>query len=144
MYLVKVSLTGLALLTAMVVTPAFAGDVTINLHALRAKPGKLYVALQKQSEFMRERASYGQVVASVEAGDKQIIFKDVAPGDYSVSVWHDIDEDGKFSTAPNGTPLDGWSILNAQMLQGPPHWDQVKFTVPAAGKALDLAMVYPG
>ncbi|MDB5708292.1 MAG: hypothetical protein JWL96_362 [Sphingomonas bacterium] len=140
---VKASMTGLALLAAMAVTPAFAGDVTINLHALRAKPGKLYIALQKRGEFLKARASYGEVVASVAAGEKTFIFHDVAPGEYAVLVWHDTNQDGRFTTEPNGTPLDGWSIRNGQKLLGSPTWNQVKFAVPADGKMLDLAMFYP-
>lgn len=140
---VKASITGLALLAAMAAAPALAGDVTINLHALQARPGKLYVALQKRGEFLKKRASYGEVVVSVEAGEKTIVFHDVAPGEYAVLVWHDINQDGRFTTEPNGTPLDGWSIRNAQKLFGSPTWNQVKFAVPATGKALDLAMAYP-
>jgi len=140
---VKASMTGLALMTAMAMTPAFAGDVTINLHALQAKPGKLYIALQKRGEFLKARASYGEVVTNVAAGEKTFIFHDVAPGEYAVLVWHDTNQDGRFTTEPNGTPLDGWSIRGAQKLIGSPTWNQVKFAVPAAGKTLDLAMAYP-
>ncbi|HSI18285.1 MAG TPA: DUF2141 domain-containing protein [Sphingomonas sp.] len=140
---VKASMIGLALLAAMAAAPAFAGDVTIKLHALQARPGKLYVALQKRGEFLKKRASYGEVVASVAAGEKTIVFHDVAPGEYAVLVWHDINQDGRFTTEPNGAPLDGWSIRNAQKLFGSPTWNQVKFAVPTAGKTLDLAMAYP-
>jgi uncharacterized protein (DUF2141 family) len=136
-------MTGLTLLAAMAAAPAFAGDVTINLHALQARPGKLYVALQKRGEFLKKRASYGEVVASIEAGEKTIVFHDVAPGEYAVLVWHDINQDGRFTTEPNGTPLDGWSVRNAQKLFGSPTWNQVKFAVPVDGKMLDLAMAYP-
>jgi uncharacterized protein (DUF2141 family) len=136
-------MTGLALLAGLAATPAFADDVTINLHALRAKPGKLYIALQKRGEFLKGHASYGEVVASVAAGEKTFVFHDVAPGEYAVLVWHDTNQDGRFTTEPNGTPLDGWSIRNGQKLLGSPTWNQVKFAVPADGKTLDLAMFYP-
>ena len=134
---------GVALILGAAPLPAFAAEVAVNLTGLQAKSGKLYVALQKKDEFLLERGTAGQVIDTVEAGTRTITFNDIAPGDYSVSVWHDIDGDGKFSKAENGTPLDGWSILHAETLKDTPTWDQVKFSVPQTGKAVSLAMMYP-
>jgi uncharacterized protein (DUF2141 family) len=130
---------GLAALSAV---PAFAGDVTLSLDAVDASGGDLYVSLQKQDEFMQPRGSYGTVIKAPKAGPQTVVLKDVAPGDYSVTVWHDIDADGKFSMGPDGRPRDGWTMNNAAALRGMPTWDGVKFSVPGAGTSLTLTMLY--
>lgn len=54
------------------------------------------------------------------------------PGEYAVSMWHDIDGDGHFSkeAAKNVMPLDGWGMVNAETLRAEPQFDQVKLQVP--------------
>jgi uncharacterized protein (DUF2141 family) len=124
------------------VVPAYAGDVTITIDAVDASGGDLYISLQRQEEFLQPRGSYGTIIKAPKAGPQTVVLKDIAPGDYAVSVWHDIDADGKFSMGSDGRPSDGWSMNNAAALRGMPTWDVVKFSVPAAGKVLPLNMIY--
>jgi uncharacterized protein (DUF2141 family) len=124
-------------------TPAFAGDVTISLSGVKAQKGDLYVSMQTKDEFLQPRGSYGDIVKVPGDGAQRIVLKNVAPGDYSVTVWHDSDGDKAFSCAANGVPLDGWTMNNAQALKDRPKWDEVKFSVPAEGQPLSLAMIYP-
>lgn len=131
-----------ASLIAIGATPAFAGDVTLTLEGVQAAPGDLYVSLQTEEQFMQPRGSYGEIVKAPSAGSRTIMMKDVKPGDYAVSVWHDVDNDHQFTRATNGRPLDGWTMVNAEALRDTPKFEQVKLTVPADGKALTLKMVY--
>jgi uncharacterized protein (DUF2141 family) len=123
--------------------PAFAGDVQISLGGVIAAKGDLYIALQKKDEFLQPRGSHGEIVKLPNTGDQKLVFRNVTPGDYSVSVWHDNDGDGTFSMDAKGMPADGWTMHNAQQLRAAPQWDAVKFTVPARGTTLSLAMIYP-
>ena len=129
-------------LIAATATPALAGDVTLTLEGVQASPGALYVSLQTQADFMQPRGSYGEIIKAPEAGTRIITMKDVKPGEYAISVWHDIDSDNKFTAAANGKPLDGWTMVNAEALRGTPKFDEVKLVVPADGKALTLKMYY--
>ncbi len=131
-----------ATLFAAAATPAFAGDFTLTLDGIQASQGDLYVALQTEADFMQPRGSYGEIVKVPAAGNRTITLKDVKPGDYAVQVWHDINNDHQFSTAPDGRPTDGWAMVNAETLRAKPTFDQVKLSVPAAGKALTLKMNY--
>jgi uncharacterized protein (DUF2141 family) len=125
------------------IAPAYAGDVQIQIDGVVPAKGDLYVSLQKKDEFMQPHGSYGEIIPTPVAGEKKLVMKNVAPGEYSVSVWHDTDGDKKFSMQASGMPADGWSILNAQKLFAMPKWEEVKFTVPENGTAITLKMIYP-
>ena len=138
---------GLAAVAAMAMTlgaaaGASAADVTVTMRGVKAGGAPLYVSLQTKDQFLQNAGSYGEIVSAPGAGTVSVVLKGVAPGDYSVSVWHDVNKNGTFDRAPDGRPLDGWSMNNAASLRGQPVFDDVKFTVGAAGVNLDLPMFY--
>lgn len=122
---------------------ASAADVAVTLRGVKAGGAPLYVSLQTRDQFLQNAGSYGEIVSAPAAGAVTVVLKGVAPGDYSVSVWHDVNNNGTFDRAPDGRPLDGWSMNNAASLRGEPVFDAVKFTVSASGAQLDLPMYYP-
>lgn len=123
--------------------PAVAADVTVRLDGVRAGKGALYVGLQTRDEFLRNQGRHGARIERPEPGSHTVTLRDVPAGDYSISVWHDTDGDGRFSMAENGMPKDGWAMLNGETLRAEPKWEQVSFTVPAAGASEALTMIYP-
>lgn len=121
---------------------AQAADVSIGIDGVRAQKGPLYVSLQTAAQFLKNEGTYGKIIPDPKAGKMTVVLNGVAPGEYSVSVWHDVDKDGVFDRTDAGLPLDGWSMFNAAALRGEPRFDEVKFTVSAQGAAIDLDMVY--
>lgn len=141
----KTSLIALAAVVALTAcaAPAFAGDVAISVTGVQARGGELLVGLQTASQFLQHRGEYGEVVASPPAGTQVISLHGVAPGDYSVSVLHDVNGD-RMMEMSNGRPAEGWALLHGETLRAAPTFDQVKFTVPATGDVnLTLSMEYP-
>ncbi len=136
-------LVGSAFLAALSLgASATAGDVNITIEGVREADGALLVSLQTAEQFMKEEATRGEIIESPEAGSHTITFAGVADGDYAVSVWHDINGNKEFDTAPQGWPLDGWSMVNAASMAGPPTFDAVKFSVEG-GADITLQMIYP-
>ncbi len=133
----------LAILGLTAATPALAADVVVDLSGVEAASGDLFVSLQSKDQFLKPAGTYGTIVKAPKAGAHSLTIKDVAPGDYSVSVWHDIDGDKRFSMGPDGMPADGWSMLHAEKLRGMPQWDEVRFSVAATpATKVTLAMIY--
>lgn len=131
-----------ALALSLAAAPALAADVTIKVNGVRAANGPLYIALQTRDEFMKDDGSYGEIVQSPSPGAVSVTLAGVAPGEYAVSVWHDIDGDGVFDAAENGTPLDGWAMIDGASLRAEPTFDQVSFKVEKSSISLDLDMIY--
>jgi uncharacterized protein (DUF2141 family) len=131
-------------LAAILSIPAIAqaADVKVDLSGVRAG-GDLYVQLQTRSQFMTGARAYGQIVRAPAAGALSVTVKDVAPGDYAVTIWHDDNSNRKFDVDPaTGRPTDGWATVNAEALRGPPAFDQVKSTVGDTALTLALPLHY--
>lgn len=123
-------------------TAASAETVTIQLDGVRATKGDLYVSLQTRAQFMKPTGTSGKIVRHPSGGSQTVTLTGVAPGDYSVAVWHDIDGNHRFDRAPDGKPLDGWAMVNAETLRSVPTFDQVSFPVGGGDKKLKLEMHY--
>lgn len=122
--------------------PALAADVTVSVTGVRAANGPLYVSLQTRDEFLENEGSYGEIVRSPSAGTVSVTLEGVSPGEYAVSVWHDIDGDGVFDASPEGMPLDGWAMIDGASLRGAPDFDQVSFKLEKSSLSLNVDMIY--
>jgi uncharacterized protein (DUF2141 family) len=138
----KTAMLTLSLAALFAVSPARASDVTIHLRGVETSAGDLYVGIQTRDQYLQNTGTYGAIIKAPKGGDQTVVVKGVAPGEYSVSVWHDINNNQKFDAADNGMPLDGWSMVGAEKLRGAPIWDQTKFVAGADGAQLDLSMIY--
>ncbi len=135
------SLAAVAVLS--LAAPAMAEDVTITLTGVEARGGVLLTAVQTRSEFMRDVGAHSDRTPNPQAGTLRLTFRNVAPGDYAVSVLHDADSDGQMKLE-GYMPAEGWAMINGESLRAEPTFDQVKFTVPASGDVeLTLPMIYP-
>ena len=126
---------------AMAQAPANAGDLAVSVTGVRSG-GDVYVSVQNRGEFMQSSGSYGEIIRDVDGGQIDVTIKDVDPGDYAVSVWHDLDSDGEFDADENGMPLDGWSMSNASQLNGRPRFEQVQISIGGSDTEITLDMVY--
>lgn len=137
----KPIITIAALLVLVCHAGAHAGTVRVDLAGVRAG-GTLYVQLQTRGQFLGPERSAGQLIQAPQAGTLSVDLGEVPPGEYAVSVWHDDNGNHQFDIdRGSGRPLDGLAPLPAN-LYGPPSFDQVKVTIPAAGLTVPLAMQY--
>ena len=121
---------------------ALAGEVTISIENVKASDGPLYVSLQTEDQFLQNAGTYGDIIHSPTEGDLSVVLSNVADGEYSVSIWHDINNNQVFDREDNGIPLDGWSMIGAATMQGLPVFDSVKFNVDG-DVGVTVEMVYP-
>ena len=132
----KSLLTSLAVL-ALTAGAASAGTVTVTLTGVEAKPGRILASLSTRGQFMSDRPAH-QATAEAVAGGVTLTFANVAPGDYALSVMHDLNGNGRFDF---GT--DGWAFSNsARPMTGPPAFDEHKFTVTDAPVSLTETLRY--
>lgn len=122
--------------------PAAAADLSVRVAGIKPGKGPLFVSVQKREDFMSDRSSHARKIDAPAAGDQVVVFPNVAPGTYAVSVWQDSDGNGQFSTTPEGMPTDGWAMTNAERLRGEPKFDQVSTEIGSRAVALTLPMQY--
>lgn len=131
-----------ALILAASATAAHAGTLTFTAENVEARGGTLYVGVQTEDQFMQWDGIAGDKIEAPTAGSHTMSF-DLPAGDYSVSVWHDLDNDGEFDRTETGMPLDGWAMINGAKLRSAPTFDAVKISVPETGASASESVIYP-
>lgn len=69
----------------------------------------------------------------VAAGQRTATFEGLAPGDYAIRAFHDVNGDGQMNRNPFGMPTEPYAFSNnAVGNMGPATWDRARFTVEGA------------
>lgn len=93
--------------------PALAADLVVNIGGVRKAQGNVVLCLWA-AEGKFPDCEAGPVVAriSVPAGTATATFKDVAPGTYAVSGFHDANGNARMDTNMVGLPLEAVGLSN--------------------------------
>ena len=133
--LVRIAI-GLALLAG---GPAFAGDLTVKLHGIRAQTGLIKVAVVDSQQAWDGKAAPVQADgAPAQTEEATFLFKDLKPGNYAVMITHDENGNGKLDANVVGMPLEGYGFSNNPQVMRKPTWDEARFDVTATGTAIDV------
>ena len=116
--------------------------ISVTLDDVKSTSGPIYISIQKRSEYMGMKG-HGGMLPEATLGEMKATFKVDQPGDYSISVWHDVNDDGIFSMSETYQILDGWGNSAAIDVEGQPTFDDVKISVPANGADVTVKMKYP-
>jgi uncharacterized protein (DUF2141 family) len=116
--------------------------VTVTLKDITHLEGPIYVSIQTEKDYQSMKG-FGGIIQKAELGDMTATFKVDEPGEYSVSVWHDIDDDGRFSMTKTYQILDGWGASGNAPTDRSPTFEDVKIKVESFGAAVPVTMKYP-
>ena len=116
--------------------------VTINLSDVEIADGPIYISVQKRDEY-RGMAGHGTILKLATPGNMTATVKVAEPGDYSVSVWHDMDDDRVFDMDETYRPSEGWGASGNVPTDRVPTFDDVKIKVESFGTTVTVPMVYP-
>lgn len=139
----KAMIVSLAVIGAIWPACAHAGSVEVKLRGVQDRGGQMLVSLQKEGEFLQPRGTYGAIQPVAGAGEMILTIKDVAPGEYSLSVLHDQNKDFQMLYGKDGRPAEGWAMHKGAALRAAPKWEEVKFTVGEGVTKLEEALIYP-
>ena len=123
------------------------GDIPITVTLTDVLPegvqgGTIYVSIQTREDY-RSMKGFGGIIQKAELGDMTATFHVDAAGDYSVSVWHDRDDDGRFSMDASYNILDSWGASGTPPENREPTFDDVKVAIPNMGTGLTIDMINP-
>lgn len=128
----------------MATATAWAADVAVTVSGLRSTEGRIKAALfQGDSGFPVDYDSAYAVKLTRAVEGARIVFRDVPPGEYAVSLYHDENRSGKLDTNFIGMPKEGVGVSrNPKGRLGPPRFRDAAFAVPATGStAVQLPIV---
>ena len=117
---------------------AQAADLTVEVAGLKSARGRVLVAVYNRSEdFLKQ--PFKTAAVDAQAGKVRLVISDLAPGDYALSVFQDVNGNGELDTNPAGMPIEPYGFSNdAAGHYGPPSYEQSRLNVPTAGSAISI------
>lgn len=138
--------SGLSLFLSSV--PVWANDdspvvpMTITLTDVMQSNVPLYISVQTEAEY-RSMKGQGTILKETAAGTVTKTVQLPSAGDYAVTIWHDLDNDGRFSMNERYEIADGWGTSGEVETSSAPSFQSAKITVPNFGAETTIAMIYP-
>jgi uncharacterized protein (DUF2141 family) len=150
-------------LSAHAVTAAQAADLDIEVRGIKARTGQVHAALFASADdfsldlaframitpqgdvsagvFTREdhmpRPPTETASAPANARNIHLRMTDVAPGNYALAIYHDVNDDDKLDTNLSGRTLEPWGMSNNPPGgEGRPTFDDARFVLPPEGARL--------
>jgi len=155
MFVKRLKTVGLtAIITTMTAVGATAADnsgwsyeegtipVTVNLSNVQIAEGPIYISVQKRENY-RGMKGHGTILKTATPGNMTAIVKVAEPGEYSVSIWHDMDDDTIFDMDETYRPSEGWGASGNVPTDRMPTFDDVKIKVESFGNTISVPMIYP-
>ena len=109
---------------------AMAADVRVSIEGITSADGKVMTALfDKASEFPRGKLSLANM-APATVGAVKVVFADLPPGKYAISVYHDVNGNQRMDANMVGIPSEPYGFSrDARGKMGPPSFEDAAFEV---------------
>jgi len=141
---IEVEVRGIKVRTGQVHAALFANadDFAVDLETRGSVSGEGKISIgifTKGNRFPRPPAEF--VSVPVNAKTIHVRMVDVAPGNYSLALYQDVNDDGKLDTNLNGGPLEPWGMSNNPPGHDHrPTWDEAQFILPPEGTRLVIEL----
>ena len=116
--------------------------VTVTLTSITETQGPIYVSIQTREQYQSIKG-FGGILQEASLGEMSATYNIVEPGEYAVSVWHDLDNDGRFSMTKDYQITDGWGASGDAPENRAPTFEDVKIKVETFGATVPVEMKYP-
>ena len=121
------------------------GTLSIRMSGFRSAAGQVMITVFRGEDgFPREPTkAWKSVVAKISGNTASVDLRDVPPGEYAFSIFHDENGNNQLDTSWIGIPKEGLGTSNnAKGRMGPPKYRDAKFTMPAEGVLQNIKMMY--
>ena len=137
---------GLAALTCLAVASAIAAELVIEVHGVRSDAGGLYVAVHTPREgerFPYADGGFAKLYQRAHPGAMRFVLRDLPPGRYAVSAFHDENGNGDLDANVLGIPKEGYGFANDPPTPfGPPDFEAAAVTVGDAPATAAMTLAY--
>ncbi len=117
------------------------GIIHLNIQNIENEKGTLRIGLFKESDKFLDEASWSQDIVVNGLEKIEIDFKNIPFGTYAISIYHDLDDNGKLDTNFIGIPKEPVGFSNDhQPKMGPPKFNGAKFELSQKELALTINM----
>ena len=122
-----------ALIAALIAPVAQAGPLTIKFENIKTQQGAIRLGVYDAAGYDAGKAVTGADVP-VDAASVSVTLEGLAPGEYGIKLYHDVNGDGEMNANPFGMPTEPFAFSNnAKGRFGPAKWEAARFEVTAEG-----------
>ncbi|WP_085318115.1 DUF2141 domain-containing protein [Derxia lacustris] len=127
---------------AAAATGARAADLSVDIDGVASQRGHLAVALYNRADgFPAEAGGVQAQRVAPAAGRSSVVFRNLAPGNYAVAVYHDENDNQKLDRGLFGIPKEPYGFSNdARGTAGPPEFRDARFAVGEAPVAVTVRL----
>ncbi|MDQ3160346.1 MAG: DUF2141 domain-containing protein [Pseudomonadota bacterium] len=132
-----------ATLVLMLATQAAtAADLRVKVDGITKPTGTLIAMLVNSTDAWDGTSApvSGRQEVIAATGSYELVFKDLAPGDYAIRVMHDDNGNGELDRSPVGMPTEGYGFSNNPSVMRAATFEEARFTVPMAGASIAIAL----
>lgn len=114
----------------------------LEVSHIRSAKGQMMVAVyDSKATFLGDKVVKSAIVPVTRAGQMTIRIPDLPLGVYAVSVFHDVNGNGKLDTNFLGIPKEPYGFSNnAKGHFGPPQYDKAKFEYRVQGQTAGIKL----
>lgn len=107
--------------------------LTVVIDGLESDAGTVALALyESRDAFRASEGALRKARLEIVDGACTWVVEELLPGDYGLSVYHDVNDNGELDKGAFGIPREPYGFSNdARGRTGPPGWDKVRFSVIA-------------
>lgn len=119
----------LSFTTILALSSTAQNTIEVTVKNIREVKGSIRVGLFNSDESFLKNALDGKIV-KVSAKEVTVVFENLKPGEYAVSVVHDENDNGELDSNIMGIPKEGFAFgNNATGMFGPPDFSKAKVKV---------------
>jgi uncharacterized protein (DUF2141 family) len=123
-------------------TPAVAADLTVVVQNIQSNAGQVMLGLFGNGADFPKTPTQGVQAPAVgrdASGRLTFLLRNLAPGSYALSAYHDLDANGRLNSNLLGVPSEPYGFSNnARGTLSPPSFQAATFTLPEQGLTLEL------
>jgi len=116
-------------------------QLNVSIDNIKRDSGTVLIALyNSKNSFNNIKEVYREGRAGVKGKKAVFTFEDLPPGEYAISLFHDINNNEVMDKSDAGLPVEPYGFSNnARGNFGPPSYKKAKFTYD--GKSMDISIM---
>lgn len=133
------ALAALASLACLAIHPlsAHAADLELTVQNIGSEQGSIMVAVYAGADQWLKKpvAAVRQPVASLDGGKMTFVLKDLPEGELAISLFHDVNGNGRMDSNSMGIPMEPYAFSNdATAMFSAPKFEPASFKLPGIAR----------
>jgi len=115
-------------------------QVSVTVENIKSDDGTILFGVYSETTFLKAAPEF-YAKSDIVDGVASVTFKDLPPGTYAISCFHDKNSNSQMDFEPTGMPLEPYGVSNNKTNDyGPPLWNDSKFELGEASLDLNIKL----